>query len=85
MTPKKEMLTTQQAAEYLGLKVSYLYKLMMNRAIAYYKPNGKVCYFDTDDLDVWKCSNRICTQAELDSQAQFYMVERAIKRGGGRF
>ena len=54
MTPKKEMLTTQQAAEYLGLKVSYLYKLMMNRAIAYYKPNGKVCYFDTDDLDVWK-------------------------------
>lgn len=33
----KDLLTTVEAAEYLGLKKSYLYKLMMKKKIPYYK------------------------------------------------
>ena len=35
-------MTTTEAARYLGLKPSYLYKMMMRRAIPYYKPGGKL-------------------------------------------
>ena len=35
-----ELLTTAQAAEYLGIKKSYLHKMMMRKEIPFYKPNG---------------------------------------------
>lgn len=44
METERNLLTTTEAAKYLGLKPSYLYKLMMRRAIPYYKPNGKLCF-----------------------------------------
>jgi len=49
----KDLLTTVEAAEYLGLKKSYLYKLMMKKKIPYYKPHGKLCFFDRNELDQW--------------------------------
>ena len=36
METERNLLTTTEAARYLGLKPSYLYKLMMRRAIPYY-------------------------------------------------
>ena len=47
----KDLLTTVEAAEYLGLKKSYLHKLMMKKEIPYYKPHGKLCFFDRNELD----------------------------------
>lgn len=47
------LLTTVEAAEYLGMKKSYLHKLMMKKEIPFYKPNGKLCFFDKDELDQW--------------------------------
>ncbi len=39
-------MTTTGSSRYLGLKPSYLYKMMMRRAIPYTKPGGKVhCFF----------------------------------------
>lgn len=48
---EKEMLTTQEAAEYLGVSVSYLHKLSANGALRYTKPGGKLKYFFRKDLD----------------------------------
>jgi len=42
MENERNLMTTTEAARYLGLKPSYLYKMMMRRAIPYYKPNGKL-------------------------------------------
>lgn len=36
--PKPSMLTPIDAAEHLGIKVIYLYKLIMRRVIPYYPP-----------------------------------------------
>lgn len=38
MESERNLMTTTEAARYLGLKPSYLYKMMMRRAIPYYKP-----------------------------------------------
>ncbi len=76
METERNLLTTTEAAKYLGLKPSYLYKLMMRRAIPYYKPNGKLCFFSQADLDTWLTNIRVKSQAEIDSEAAQYLVNR---------
>lgn len=76
MEQEKNLLTTTEAAKYLGLKPSYLYKLMMRRAIPYYKPNGKLCFFSKADLDAWLTNIRVRSQAEIDGDAAQYLVNR---------
>ena len=76
MDQERNLLTTTEAAKYLGLKPSYLYKLMMRRAIPYYKPNGKLCFFSKADLDAWLTNIRVRSQAEIDGDAAQYLVNR---------
>lgn len=76
---KTNMLTPTEAAEYLGIKVSYLYKLMMRRVIPYYKPGGKLCYFDREDLDKWLRSVRVASDEEIESQTQAYILKNSIR------
>jgi excisionase family DNA binding protein len=42
-----------QAAEYLGLRKSYLYKLTSKKLIPHSKPTGKVIFFSKVELDHW--------------------------------
>lgn len=58
-------MNSTEVAEYLGVKRSYLGKLMMRKAIPYYKPNGKPCYFDVKDLDNWLRHIRIASKDEV--------------------
>ncbi len=76
MENERNLMTTTEAARYLGLKPSYLYKMMMRRAIPYYKPGGKLCFFDKEDLDAWLKRVRVKSQDEIDSEASRYLVER---------
>lgn len=47
----KEFITLKEAAQYLGVQESYLYKLTMQKKIPYYKPFGKLLYFKRQELD----------------------------------
>ena len=53
----KEMLTTTEVAEYLGVSQSQIYKLTMNMEIPHYKPRGKMIYFAKEELDEWLLQN----------------------------
>ena len=77
---ERGLLTTTEAAHYLGVKPSYLYKMMMRRAVPYYKPGGKLCFFSRDDLDAWLTSIRIKSQSEIESEAARYIVSREINK-----
>ena len=79
-TNERVLLTTTEAAHYLGVKPSYLYKMMMRRAIPYYKPGGKLCFFSREDLDAWLTSIRIKSQSEIESEAARYIVSREINK-----
>ena len=70
----KEVLTSDEAARYMGISRSYLYKLTMTRKIPHYKPMGKVCYFDRRELEEFLHSNRVATDAEISSKAQSYCM-----------
>lgn len=68
-TWKKEVLTTAEAAEYMGIAKSYLYKLTMNRAIPHYKsPTGRLCYFNRVELEQWLQQSKVRTNEELDNE-----------------
>lgn len=66
----KKVLTFNEAVELTGFQQSYLYKLMSQRKVPYYKPNGKSCYFDRVELESWMLSHRVSTDEELNSMAR---------------
>lgn len=48
-----DLLTAQQAATYLGLRVSTIYSYTHSRKIPFLKPGGKYLYFSKSALDEW--------------------------------
>ena len=66
----KEVLTFNEAAKYMGLSKSHLYKLTMLKQIPYYKPNGKRVYFNRLELERWLQTNRVQTIYEIQQQSQ---------------
>lgn len=65
----KEVLTSDEAARYMGISKSYLYKLTMRGAIPHYKPMGKMCYFNRAELEQWLQQNRCATATEIVDRA----------------
>lgn len=76
----KEMLTSDEAAKYMGISKSYLYKLTMLRKIPHFKPMGKMCYFNRVELEQWLQSNRIATDEAIASEAQSYCMKKGGKK-----
>lgn len=76
---KKEVLTSDEAARYLGVSKSCLYKWTMDRQIPHYKsPTGKLCFFNRKEIESWMQSIKVRTDEELDSDAQL------LTRKGGK-
>lgn len=71
----KEVLTSDEAAKYMGIKISHLYKLTMRGEIPFSKPNGKMCYFKRTDIENWMMSNPIATASDLADRANEYCVK----------
>ena len=65
----KEALTTQEAAQYLGMEVSTLYKKTMQNEIPCYSPYGKRLYFKRTELEKWMLQNRHATNEEMQAEA----------------
>ncbi len=73
MNTQRKLLTSKEAAQYLGISLSFLRKMMMNRIIPMYKPNGKLCYFDPEDLNAYLTRVRISSQDEIRERANEYL------------
>lgn len=74
----KQVLTFDEAAKFTGLSKSYLYKLTSGQKIPFYKPSGKLCYFNREELQIWLQQNRVSTVDEIAGQALNY----CSKKGG---
>jgi len=58
-----------EAAEYLHLSKSCLYKMTSANKIPFFKPNGKKIFFLQSDLNSYILKNRIKPESELDEIA----------------
>ena len=72
----KEVLTTDEAASYMGVSKAYLYKLTMGKKIPHYKPMGKMVYFNRQELEQWLQANRVATDVEISQKAQNYCMRK---------
>ena len=61
----KKYFSIEEAAEYIGISKSTLYKHTAGGQIPFYKPNGKLITFSKDDLDKWLLKTRIPSNEEL--------------------
>lgn len=75
----KEVLTSEEVSRYMGISLSYLYKLTMRRQIPHYKPLGKMCYFNRVEVEKWLQSNRVATEEELNDRAANYCEKGGIR------
>ena len=74
MLSQKNVLTFDEGATYMGVSKSHLYKLTMAGSIAFYKPRGKMIYFDRAELEKWLLQNRITPADEIEAKASTYVT-----------
>lgn len=77
-----ELITLEEAARFLGLKKSYLYKLTSTKQIPFYKYGGRVIAFDPADLQAWRAARLqyVPTRAEQAAQAAAYCAANPLRR-----
>ena len=70
---QKEILTIEEAAEFLGLSTSRLYKMTSNKVIPHYKPGGKKIYLNRKELKQWILNSRVASTNDLDDEMENYL------------
>jgi excisionase family DNA binding protein len=68
---EKQFYNFEDAAKYLGMAKSTLYKHTAAHKISFYKPNGKLIIFKVEDLNDWLTAREIAC-----------VVKRLNKEGG---
>ena len=77
---KKEVLSFNEAAIYLEVSHSHLYKMTSTGLVPSYKPNGKKLYFNRKELDLWLLSNKQVSKEEIDREASGYLLKKGRVR-----
>lgn len=75
----KEVLTFEEACEYMGISRSFLYKLTSTRKIPHSKPNGKMIFFEKKKLNVWLLQNGRKSKGEIETEALKYSLNNTTK------
>ena len=77
----KAVLTTDEAARYLGVTKSAIYKLTMGSKIPHYRSQGgKLLYFFREEIEQWATSCKIATKDELEAKAKSLINKKVGKR-----
>ena len=76
---KKEYLTFEEACEYLGISKSKLYKMTSSFSIPCYKPEGRMLYFNREELNAWLSKNPVKTSRTHEQDAIKYVMDKPLK------
>jgi len=69
----KKILNLREAAMFLNMSESRLYKLTSSSQIPHYKPTGKLIYFHREELEEWVLRGKVKTKDDIEDQAQKYI------------
>lgn len=75
----KDVLTLEEAAKFMGIARSSLYKMTHEQTIPFYKPNGKMIFFEKSDLLAWVRKNHVSSEAEISEEAERIIQRLATK------
>ena len=71
----KQVLTLEEAALFMGISKSSLYKMTHKHELPFFRPNGKIIYFEKSELLNWMRQNRSMSEAETKVAATKHMSE----------
>ena len=75
----KEVLTLEEAALFMGISRSTLYKMTHKNVISFFRSNGKLIYFEKSELLAWMRKNRVSTNEEVSANARVVLQNMAMK------
>lgn len=70
---QREILTLEEAKDYLQLSKSCIYKMTSKREIPFYTPGGKKIYFKKKELDSWIYKSRVIPTGEIELEFDNYL------------
>ena len=73
----KQVLTLEEAALFMGISKSSLYKMTHRHELPFFRPNGKLIYFEKAELLKWMRQNRNMSEAETKEAAAQKLNELA--------
>lgn len=71
----KQVLTLEEASLFMGISKSSLYKMTHKHELPFFRPNGKIIYFEKSELLNWMRQNRSMSEAETKAAATKHMSE----------
>ena len=74
---QKEIFNFDEAAAYLSMSKSTLYKLTSKKEIPHYKPNRFV-FFEKSELDKWIRAAAVRTEEQLNDQVNAYTMANPL-------
>ena len=77
---QKEVLNFNEAAVYLEVSHSHLYKLTSTGTIPAYKPNGKKLYFNRQELNKWLLTNRQTSISDIEEEVSQFQLKSGRTR-----
>jgi len=76
----KEVLNLEEAAAFLGIKKSTLYKMTHFSQVPYYKPAGKLIFFEKSVLLDWVRSVKVKSEDEIREEAAMHLSQLSVPR-----
>jgi excisionase family DNA binding protein len=76
----KEPLTVEETQAFTGLSRNYLYYLVREHKIPYYKPFGRRIYFKRSEPEAFLFQNRHATDRELSDETDKILWENQKKK-----
>ena len=76
---QKEIFNFDEAALYMGVSKSMLYKMTASRKIPHYKPGGRYIYFERAELDKWIREGAVKTEEQINDEAIKYCLNKVSR------
>lgn len=71
----KEVLNLEEASAFLGIAKSTLYKMTHQNRLPYFKPAGKLIFFEKQALLDWVKGAKALSEEELKKEAAHRLIE----------
>jgi excisionase family DNA binding protein len=62
----KEIFTLEEAALYIGVSRSQMYRLTHLHMIPFYKPSGKLVFFEKAELNKWLRQDQVKSDSKIE-------------------
>lgn len=68
LTAQKDVLTMDEFCSYAGISKHQAYHLTSENKIKFYRPHGKLIYFDKEDVKEFLLQNPVKSRKQLDNK-----------------